>query len=292
MDTEARLAQIRQEIETRLPQLLPQVKDTPSLLHQAMRYSALAPGKRLRPSLCMASALAVGGRLDCALDAGCAIEFVHCFSLIHDDLPCIDDDNLRRGRPTCHVEFGEAMAVLAGDALFALAFETMADSSPEPERTAESVLILARATGSYGLVGGEVLDILAEGAHGGLNDLETIHARKTGALIGASCRIGGVLAGCDRTTAEQLERIGQTIGLAFQIADDVLNETSSPEQLGKAVGSDRERSKLTYPALLGISASQALAEQMVERALRGLSDMAGDTSLLTGLAAYAIDRDW
>lgn len=292
MDTEARLAQIRQDIEKRLPQLLPQVKDTPSLLHQAMRYSALAPGKRLRPSLCMASALAVGGRLDCALDAGCAIEFVHCFSLIHDDLPCIDDDNLRRGRPTCHVEFGEAMAVLAGDALFALAFETMADSSPEPERTAESVLILARATGSYGLVGGEVLDILAEGAHGGLNDLETIHARKTGALIGASCRIGGVLAGCDRTTAEQLERIGQTIGLAFQIADDVLNETSSPEQLGKAVGSDRERSKLTYPALLGISASQALAEQMVERALRGLSDMAGDTSLLTGLAAYAIDRDW
>lgn len=292
MDTEARLAQIRQDIEKRLPQLLPQVKDTPSLLHQAMRYSALAPGKRLRPSLCMASALAVGGRLDCALDAGCAIEFVHCFSLIHDDLPCIDDDNLRRGRPTCHVEFGEAMAVLAGDALFALAFETMADSSPEPERTAESVLILARATGSYGLVGGEVLDILAEGAHGGLNDLETIHARKTGALIGASCRIGGVLAGCDRTTAEQLERIGQTIGLAFQIADDVLNETSSPEQLGKAVGSDRERSKLTYPALLGISASQALAEQMVERALRGLSGMAGDTSLLTGLAAYAIDRDW
>lgn len=292
MDTEARLAQIRQDIEKRLPQLLPQVKDTPSLLHQAMRYSALAPGKRLRPSLCMASALAVGGSLECALDAGCAIEFVHCFSLIHDDLPCIDDDNLRRGRPTCHVEFGEAMAVLAGDALFALAFETMADSSPEPERTAESVLILARATGSYGLVGGEVLDILAEGAHGGLNDLETIHARKTGALIGASCRIGGVLAGCDRTTAEQLERIGQTIGLAFQIADDVLNETSSPEQLGKAVGSDRERSKLTYPALLGISASQALAEQMVERALRGLSGMAGDTSLLTGLAAYAIDRDW
>ena len=292
MQTEERLAGLRDQIELRLPELLPLVGDTPSRLHEAMRYSALANGKRLRPSLCMASAVAVGGTAECALDAGCAVEFVHCFSLIHDDLPCIDNDELRRGRPTCHIEFGEAMAVLAGDALFALAFEVMAACSDHPDRTATSVRILARATGSYGLVGGEVLDILAEGEPGGLSQLETIHSRKTGALIGASCRIGAALAGADEATAEHCEKVGRSIGLAFQIADDVLNETSSREQLGKAVGSDKARNKLTYPALLGITASQALADQMVEEAVSGLRELPGDTTLLAGLAAYAVERDW
>ncbi len=260
-------------------------------MHSAMRYSAMAPGKRIRPALCMASCKAVGGSEAAALDAGCACELVHCFSLIHDDLPAIDDDDLRRGVPTCHIEFGEAMAILAGDALFALAFEVVSRCSSDTVAATEATRILASSTGSYGLVGGEVLDILSEGTLGGIQDLETIHARKTGALIGAACRLGALLGGADLNTCELMERTGMSIGLAFQITDDVLNETSTSESLGKAAGTDRERSKLTYPSVIGLQASQDLSVQMVERALRGVRGLPGDSSELDAIARYATSRD-
>lgn len=280
------LTPIRNLVDARLDAILPPEDDIPTPLHKAMRYSGLAPGKRLRPALAMASAEAAGADPNVALDAGCAIELVHCFSLIHDDLPAIDNDDLRRGRPTCHKVFGEAMAILAGDALFALAFEIM---SREP---GPCVRILAQATGSHGLVGGEVLDILAEGQAGDMELLQTIHARKTGALLGACCEIGGFLGGADGEGQANLRGFGLKVGLAFQVADDVLNETSTPEQLGKAVGSDSELDKLTYPRLVGLEESRRIADQAVEEALELIKPFGSPASQLAELARYAVSRDW
>lgn len=282
----------RGHTDRRLSELLPSSLDIPTELHEAMRYSALAPGKRLRPALAMASALAVCGDGLVALDAGCAIEMVHCFSLIHDDLPAIDDDDLRRGLPTCHVKFGEAMAILAGDALFALAFEVCAAASSDLARSGLAVSCLAKATGSMGLVGGEVLDILAEGRGGDLEDLKTIHGRKTGSLIGASCEIGAILGGASVAEGKQFARFGESVGLAFQIADDVLNETSTPAQLGKAVGSDRQREKLTYPALMGLDEAKRFADDALDQALEYLDSLPGATLELQKLADYCVRRDW
>lgn len=289
---EEMLEDARRRVDTRLSELLPQEAESPTELHAAMRYSALATGKRLRPALAMASSLAVGGSEAAALDAGCAIELVHCFSLIHDDLPAIDNDDLRRGRPTCHVKFGEAMAILAGDALFALSFEILAGCSDDARKIAACVGALAHASGSLGLVGGEVLDIQAEERGGDQAHLQTIHSRKTGALIGASCRIGGILGGGDAIQCQHLQVFGEKIGLAFQIADDILNETSTAEQLGKAVGSDRALNKLTYPALIGLDQSIALGREVSEEALSHLAHLPGDTSALRTLANYVIDRHW
>lgn len=286
------LSRYRRKVDDRLNELLPPLEEPPERLHEAMRYSALAPGKRLRPAICMATALAAGGSEESGLDAGCAIELVHCFSLIHDDLPAIDDDELRRGRPTCHVQFGEALAILAGDALFALAFEVLSECSDDPVKVGKAVRILAKTTGSMGLVGGEVLDIEAEGGGGSLDLLQTIHARKTGALIGASCEIGACLAGGSDEVVGLAGDFGRAVGLAFQIADDILNETSTPEQLGKAVGSDRELQKLTYPGLLGLDESKARAEKATQEAMELLEQLPGDRSELRGLAEYAIARTW
>ena len=256
-----------------------------------MRYSALAPGKRLRPALAMASAEAFSGQPESALDAGCAAELIHCFSLIHDDLPSIDDDDLRRGRPTCHVKFGEAMAILAGDALFALAFEVISECSSDHGLVSQCVRVLSRATGSSGLVGGEVLDILSEGGEPDFDLLNVIHRQKTGALIAASCEMGALLGGATRQQAEKMAQFGMTIGLAFQIADDILNETGSAEELGKAVGSDSDRRKLTYPSVIGIEASQQAAREMLDQAITFLDSAPGDTSPLRELAGFAIARN-
>ncbi|MEZ0327768.1 MAG: polyprenyl synthetase family protein, partial [Fimbriimonas sp.] len=257
MPVQSLLKTYAERVDRRLQELLPPVESEPSLLHEAMRYSALAPGKRIRPALVMACAEAVGGRAEAALDAACAVELVHCFSLIHDDLPALDNDDLRRGLPTCHVRFGEAVAVLAGDALFALAFDALAFSAAPAERALRAIGLLTRATGM--LVSGETVDILCEGKAVSAEVLQMIHERKTAALIAASCEIGAVLGGGSEEQCERLRRYGFGIGLAFQIADDVLNETSSAEQLGKAAGSDRERGKATYPALFGLEASRQAA---------------------------------
>ncbi|MFM9872915.1 MAG: polyprenyl synthetase family protein [Fimbriimonadaceae bacterium] len=292
MPGELILQQFREQVDTRLSELLSPADLTPSELHSAMRYSALAPGKRLRPGMTIAAAQAVGALPEIALDAGCATELVHCFSLIHDDLPAIDNDDLRRGRATCHKIYGEAMAILAGDALFALAFEVVSLCNPDPAKTAACVRALAHSTGSHGLVGGEVLDILSEGVEGDMALLQTIHARKTGALLGACCEIGGILGGANGDLWVVLREFGQKVGLAFQVADDVLNETSTAEQLGKAVGSDSELNKLTYPRLIGLEQSKTLANTIVSEACELLTPFGDAAANLRGLADYAVQRDW
>ncbi|QYK52596.1 MAG: polyprenyl synthetase family protein [Fimbriimonadaceae bacterium] len=292
MSSESIIDQYREKVDARLVTLLPSEETLPTELHQAIRYSALGTGKRLRPAITMAAAKACGADPLLALDAGCATELVHCFSLIHDDLPAIDNDDLRRGQPTCHKAYGEAIAILAGDALFALAFEILAHSIADPAKAQKSLLCLARASGSQGLVGGEVLDIQAEGQSGDMALLQTIHARKTGALLGACCEIGAIIAGATAEHQANLKQFGEQIGLAFQVADDVLNETSTPEQLGKAVGSDYAMAKLTYPSLIGLDNSKNLASELVTEALKLIEGLPGDASELKGLAEYAVIRDW
>ncbi len=290
MDAETLLWSYRDLTDRRLHELLPPATQAPFELHEAMRYSGAAPGKRLRPALCMASAEAVGGKAEDAVDAGCAIELVHAFSLIHDDLPAIDNDVLRRGLPTCHVKFGDAIAILAGDALFSLAFEILSHTHGEPARVLRCIQILGRASGSSGLVGGEVLDVLSEGKPATADLIERIHRQKTGALIAASCEIGALLGGATDAQAAALDRFGQKIGLAFQIADDLLNETSTPEKLGKSAGSDRERQKATYPAVYGLDETRQQASRLVESALTELPHDMADSERLNTLAWYAVNR--
>ena len=287
MDIESLLRPYILEVNARLDQLLPGETEEPAPLHQAMRYSALSPGKRIRPVLSLICAEAVGGDRQLALDAACAIEMVHCFSLIHDDLPALDNDSLRRGLPTCHVKFGEAIAILAGDGLFALAFEVVANQCAKPEITVECMKILTQSVGSLGLVGGETIDILSEGRPVDAETLELIHRRKTASLIAASCEIGSLFG--TTNARQQLRQYGECIGLAFQIADDVLNETGTPDQLGKAAGSDRERQKATYPAVYGIEESKRKAFELVETASECIQGL-GQSNLLQGIARYTVER--
>ncbi len=273
--------------EARLEVLLTPIADEPPDLFEAMRYAVLGSGKRLRPALCMASAAAVGGQAESALDAGCAVELVHCFSLVHDDLPAIDDDALRRGQPTVHVKFGEALAVLAGDALFALAFEVLAQ---DPRVDAAAIRLLAEASGPRGLVGGEVADVLAEGKPTGPDAVRRIHQRKTGALIRAACAIGARFGGGSEADGVRLTAFGEHAGLAFQIADDLLNELSTAAALGKSAGSDRVRQKATYPAAFGPEAARNIAQSEIESALAVVSDYGPSADDLRLFAHYVVER--
>ena len=287
MDIESSLRPYIQEVNARLEVLLPPESEEPSLLHQAMRYSALAPGKRIRPVLTLICAEAVGGQRNDALDAACAVEMIHCFSLIHDDLPALDNDDLRRGLPTCHVKFGESAAILAGDALFALAFEALSHQSCSANITVQCLQILTKSVGSYGLVGGEMIDLLSEGKPVDANTLEVIHRRKTASLIAAACEIGSLFG--PNGGRDKLRTYGECVGLAFQIADDVLNETATAEQLGKAAGSDRERMKATYPVVYGIEASRAKALELARTASKCVQGLDNET-LLQGIAQYTVER--
>lgn len=288
MESDASLKAYQAACDDRLAALLPPENETPEVLHAAMRYSALAPGKRLRPVLCMAACAAVGGEWSSALDAGCAVELVHCFSLIHDDLPSIDNDALRRGRATCHVKFGEGIAILAGDALFALAFEVLLGTS-DPYRSTRCARLLAQASGSRGVVGGEVVDILTEGNPYVAETLQFIHSRKTGALITAACEIGAIMGGAPESIVADIRSYGEKIGLAFQVADDILNETSTAEELGKAAGSDRERQKATYPSLYGLDEARRHAEDLSREAIEALPAGLRD-SALAELAGFTVAR--
>jgi geranylgeranyl diphosphate synthase type II len=254
-----------------------------------MRYSCLAPGKRLRPALCIASAEAVGQNSSAVLDAACALEMVHVFSLIHDDLPAIDNDDLRRGRPTCHVRFGQAIAILAGDALFALAFQALSKTKAPAGQIVAAIASLSIASGSSGLVGGETVDVLSEGHPIEQEKLEYIHSHKTGALMSASTEVGAIFGGGSPEEVAALKEFGKEVGLAFQIADDLLNELSTAEALGKAAGSDRARNKATYPALHGITESREAARQAVDRAFEHL-DLIPKPDTLASLARYAVER--
>ena len=277
-------------VDARLEEILSPDGHEDGPLLRAMRYAVLSPGKRVRPALCMASAFAVGADSLDALDAGCAVELVHCFSLIHDDLPAIDNDTLRRGKPTCHIEFGEALAILAGDALFSMAFEVLADSAPCERAGLEAIRILASSSGLGGLVGGEVADILAEGKPTTEDQIRNIHERKTGALIRAACAIGGIFGKGDKRQVEALTEFGARAGLAFQISDDLLDELSTSDAIGKTAGMDRERRKATYPSRFGVAESKRLAEDAAHRALGCLEGFDGRADDLRVFAQFVVDR--
>lgn len=290
MDAEARLATYAELADARLAEILSMDRGEPTPLKEAMAYAVLGAGKRVRPALAMASAEAVGAKTEAALDAGCAVELVHCFSLVHDDLPAIDNDDLRRGRPSCHVKFGEAIAILAGDALFALAFDVIASASPKPDAGIQAMKLLAEASGPAGLVGGEVSDILAEGRSVGKPEIQSIHSRKTGSLIRAACEIGAIFGGGSDDQIEALGQFGSHAGLAFQISDDLLNELSTSAALGKNVGSDRQRQKATYPAAHGVEESRRLAAEESEKALASLASFGGRAEDLRLFARYVVER--
>jgi len=238
-------------VNNELDRILPTIGTRPARLHEAMRHSVFAGGKRLRPALCIAACEACGGKVQDAMDAACALELLHTYTLIHDDLPAMDDDTLRRGRPTCHIAFDEATAILAGDALLTLSFEVLARHS----NGGALALELARAAGSQGVIGGQAEDLAAEGKDPSTDWVEYIHQNKTAALIRAACVMGGICAGESFQPLENLATYGEALGLAFQITDDLLDESSTVEELGKDIGSDKARGKMTYPAVHGKAAS-------------------------------------
>jgi geranylgeranyl diphosphate synthase type II len=289
MNWQSEMSMLAGMVDSRLAELLPGTQELPRELVEAMRYSCLAPGKRIRPVLAIASCVACGGTKETAIDAACAVEMVHAFSLIHDDLPAIDNDNLRRGRPTCHVAFGEAAAILAGDALFALAFEVLTEMDCTAEVRIKCVELLSKCSGIRGLVSGEAIDVLSEGKPVSAPTLELIHVRKTGALIAAACEMGAVLGGGDSGAQAKLRSYGEKIGLAFQIADDVLNVEGDAEKTGKSVGSDAERGKATYVGLFGLEASKAKAKSLAQDAIGLLIDFS-ENELLSELALFSVDR--
>ncbi len=258
----------------------------PPRLVEAMAYSLFAGGKRLRPGLALGACEMLCGDDTPAMPAACAIEMIHTYSLIHDDLPAMDDDDLRRGQPTCHVKFGESTAILAGDTLMTMAFDVLADT----ERT-DVIREIARASGVNGMAGGQILDLDAEDTPVDLAGLQAIHRLKTGALIRCSVRVGAMLGGADYAALDAITRYGEAIGLAFQIADDVLDVIGTEAAIGKPVGSDVRSHKSTYPALVGIEESQRLASEAVEEALDALSTFDDEAANLRHLARYIIERE-
>ena len=288
------LAERRALVDEALDGFLPPQQTYPAVIFEAARYSLFAGGKRLRPILCLAAAEAVGGQIHTVLPAACALEMIHTYSLIHDDLPAMDDDDFRRGRPTSHKVFGEGIAVLAGDALLTEAFALLTDRGRlpgiPPERLLDVGSEIAAAAGYLGMVGGQVLDILSEGKQVDLETLQAIHRRKTGALIRVSLRAGAILAGVAPEALAALTGYGERIGLAFQIADDILNVEGDRALLGKGTGSDAARGKVTFPALLGLAASRLRAEALILEALGALAGFDGRAEPLRGIARYVLAR--
>jgi geranylgeranyl diphosphate synthase type II len=283
----------RRSIEIALDHYLPSLDARPQTLHESIRYSVLAPGKRLRPTLLLAAAEAVGGRPDDVMPTACALECIHAFSLIHDDLPCMDNDDYRRGRLTNHKVYGDAMALLAGDALLAFAFQLIADNiaTVSAERVLSTLRLVAEAAGTWGMVGGQVVDMESQGREVTAETLRYIHDHKTGALLTASVVAGALLAGADTLQIEALRAYGGHIGLAFQIADDILDVTGDQAKLGKPIGSDQERDKATYPRLFGLEESRRRAHAEVEAALIALNTFDAAADPLRAIARFIVERD-
>lgn len=267
-------------------------EDVPRELLEAMRYAALAPGKRLRPYLVVRCCEAVGGSRDSAWPVASAIECVHAFSLIHDDLPAMDDDDLRRGRPTCHKQFGEALAILAGDALLALAFELITRHVPDGATAARLCAELARGSGWTGMIGGQAADVVGERQPPGIDLVRYIHARKTAALFETACRLGAIVGGAEPEQLDRFGQYGQMLGRAFQIADDLLDVTSTAQAIGKQVGKDAVAGKQTYPACVGIDQSRLAARESAEEAVANLAHLDSSLDDLRALAHYASDRNY
>jgi geranylgeranyl diphosphate synthase, type II len=294
MDLRAYLEEKRRIVEAALRRFAPLEEGPAEEVMKAMNYSLFAGGKRLRPILCLAGATAVGGNESLVLPVATALEMIHTYSLIHDDLPAMDNDDLRRGRPTSHKVFGEAVALLAGDGLLTEAFALMArrdvPGNPEPGSLLRVIALIARAAGHDGMVGGQVVDIRSEGKALDPATVEFIHTHKTGALITASVVSGAVLAGGDERQVEAITAYGKAIGLAFQIADDILDIEGDAKQMGKSVGGDARKKKITYPSVLGLEASRKIQTEMVENALNALRDFDEASDPLRHLAGYIIER--
>jgi len=278
-------------VDAALDRLLPRETTRPNSIHQAMRYSVFAGGKRVRPLLCLETSRMFHSDIGPALHPACAIEFIHTYSLIHDDLPSLDNDDLRRGKPTCHKKFGEATAILAGDALLTLAFETIAATPVEAERRAAMVTEVAKAAGTVnGMVGGQVADLEAQGRQVLPEMLEYIHRSKTAALIRASVTAGALCAGASEDDVARLRRFGETIGWAFQVTDDILDVEESSAALGKTAGKDAAQCKATYPAVHGLRRSHEIASDLAARAVRELAPLGPRAARLREVAEYLVLR--
>ena len=292
MIVKTRLASLHKQVDRALDRWLPAEKTRPATLHRAMRYAVFAGGKRLRPILCLAAAEACGGKISNALPAACAVECVHTYSLIHDDLPCMDDDDLRRGRPTTHKVFGEAVAVLAGDALATIAFEILAKTKETPRHAMrEFFLELSRAAGSSFLVGGQVADMEAEKRQATPAELLFIHRGKTAAMIVASLRLGAMSANATPAQVKALGVFGENLGLAFQIIDDILDITQTSEQLGKSAGKDAAAGKATYPAVFGLEKSRREAARLTKISLDALKPLGSRADFLRAIADQLLGRE-
>lgn len=275
-----------------LDAFLPKATVKPVTIHRAMRYSLFAGGKRMRPALCLAAAEACGGRRAEAMPLACAVECIHTYSLIHDDLPAMDNDDLRRGKPTNHKVFGEGIAVLAGDALLTQAFEIAAQCRGWPCYSHRDIVLeLARASGSLQLVGGQVADLEAEGKSISKSQLRYIHERKTSALLCCSVRLGGMSANCTPRQLVALTDFGYHVGLAFQVIDDILDVTQTSQQLGKTAGKDTAVQKATYPAIVGLDRSRRIAAELTQRAFEALAPFRGRAQALEAIAQYVLRRD-
>jgi len=280
-------------VDTALTEFLPSKELAPTQLHDAMHYAVLGGGKRIRPVLAYTTAECLGANLADVDAAACAVELIHCYSLVHDDLPVMDNDDLRRGQPTCHKVYGDAMALLAGDALQCFAIEILSHGDFSQEQTLSRLKMIATissASGSTGMAGGQAIDLAAVGKHLTIEQLEQMHCLKTGALIEASVVVGALAANCDDNTMKQLKAYAQCIGLAFQIRDDLLDIESDTETLGKPQGSDQEQGKPTYPSLLGLQGARDMATKMHRCALNALQPLGDKVDPLRWLSSYIVER--
>ncbi len=290
-DVHAYLRGCAEVVNRALDRFLPPASTKPQTIHKAMRYSLFAGGKRMRPALCLAAAEACGGDPRAALPLACAVECIHTYSLIHDDLPAMDNDDYRRGKPTNHKVFGEGVAILAGDALLTQAFEIAAQCRGWPRYPHQQIVLeLARAAGSLQLVAGQVADLEAEGKTIAPRELKFIHERKTSALLCCAVRLGGMSANCTPSQLKALTAFGYHVGLAFQVIDDILDVTESSEQLGKTAGKDTAAKKATYPAIVGLERSRAIARQLTRRAFEALRPFKGRAGTLEMLAKFLLER--
>jgi geranylgeranyl diphosphate synthase type II len=291
-DLQKYLSQRTAAVDRALRHFLPSPGTKPATIHKAMRYSIFAGGKRLRPALCLAAAEACGGVPDDALPMACAVECIHTYSLIHDDLPAMDNDDLRRGKPTSHKVFGEGIAILAGDALLTEAFAIAAQSKGSARYSQRDIMLeLAIAAGSKQLIAGQVADLEGEGKKIGARQLRYIHERKTSALLCCSTRLGGMSANCTPAQLRALTDFGYNIGLAFQIIDDILDVTQTSGQLGKTAGKDSAAGKATYPSIIGMEPSRKIAAELTRRAYSALQPFQGKAPALEALAGYLLNRN-
>lgn len=294
MNIKSYLAKKKAIVDTTLDKLVPPANMFPASVHEAMRYSLFAGGKRVRPILAIAAAEALGAKTSDLLPLAGSLEFIHTYSLIHDDLPAMDDDDLRRGRPTCHKVYGEAIAILAGDGLLNLAFEVLSDPRRTKAVSANRLLSIIReigaASGVHGMVGGQVVDMESEGQDIDFPTLEYIHTHKTGALIRASVRVGALYAKASEKRLKALTRYGEGVGLAFQIADDILDITGKQDEIGKDVGSDLKKGKKTFPGFYGLEGSRLRANEVANKAIQSLRDFDRKADPLRELAKYIVNR--